>query len=211
MDQAVLPGEAKRPPPRGPKRSPLRLSTAEREEISRGPAVGESCVSSGGRVGRAPSTLSRDVARNGGRPTYRACRAVRAAVRIMRRPKVARLARRPRLPSVVPDILANAGGVIVSYFEWIQIAAACAGRGQKVHTRLRETMVSEAGRVFDMAEDKGIVVRASSLHAFPGRPARAGAHSCRTQVANQYEIWRVASGLRILDSRCDVHRRALYL
>jgi len=91
----------KRPPAREPIRSPLRLSTAEREEISRGLAAGESLRVIAGRLARAPSTVSREVARNGGRPMYRACRADRAAVRNMRRPKVAKLARCARLREVV--------------------------------------------------------------------------------------------------------------
>jgi IS30 family transposase len=91
----------KRPPAREPIRSPLRLSTAEREEISRGLAAGESLRVIAGRLARAPSTVSREVARNGGRPIYRACRADRAAVRNMRRPKVAKLTRCPRLREAV--------------------------------------------------------------------------------------------------------------
>jgi hypothetical protein len=80
-----------------PNRSRLRLSLAEREEISRGLAAGESLGVVAGRLGRTPSTVSREVARNRGRARYRACRADRAAVRNMRRPKVAKLARCPRL------------------------------------------------------------------------------------------------------------------
>ena len=91
----------KRPPTREPNRSPLRLSTTEREEISRGLAAGESLRVIAGRLARAPSTVSREVARNGGRPIYRACRADRAAVRNMRRPKVAKLTRCPRLREAV--------------------------------------------------------------------------------------------------------------
>jgi IS30 family transposase len=91
----------KRPPAREPIRSPLRLSTAEREEISRGLAAGESLRFIAGRLARAPSTVSREVARNGGRLIYRACRADRAAVRNMRRPKVAKLAQCPRLREAV--------------------------------------------------------------------------------------------------------------
>jgi IS30 family transposase len=61
------------PPPRV--RSPLRLSLAEREEISRGLAGGESLREIASRLGRAPSTVSREVTANGGRRRYRACRA----------------------------------------------------------------------------------------------------------------------------------------
>ena len=52
--------------------SPRRLSLVEREEISRGVAAGESLRSIGRRLGRAASTVSREVASNGGRGRYRA-------------------------------------------------------------------------------------------------------------------------------------------
>ena len=72
-------------------RSPLRLSLVEREEISRGLAAGESLRSIARRLGRAPSTISREVSRNEGRVRYRACRAERAMGRRSKRPKPAKL------------------------------------------------------------------------------------------------------------------------
>jgi len=90
-----------RPPAPESTRSALRLSLAEREEISRGLARDESLRGIARRLGRSPSTVSREVARNGGRGGYRACQADRAALRLMRRPKVAKLARCARLRAVV--------------------------------------------------------------------------------------------------------------
>ena len=55
----------RRPTPPEPIRSPLRLSLREREEISRGLAAGESRGSIARRLGRSPSTIVREVARNG--------------------------------------------------------------------------------------------------------------------------------------------------
>jgi transposase, IS30 family len=89
-----------RPARREPGRSPLRLSLVEREEISRGLVAGESIRGIAGRLGRAPSTVCRDVAANGGRERYRACAAERRAVRLLRRPQPARLALCPRLRQV---------------------------------------------------------------------------------------------------------------
>jgi DNA-binding CsgD family transcriptional regulator len=57
-------GGVQRHPPRRARRC---LSMAEREEISRGVAAGEPCRQIAARLGRAPSTVSRELARNGGR------------------------------------------------------------------------------------------------------------------------------------------------
>ena len=91
----------RRPVAAEPKRSPLRLSFHEREEISRGLAAGESRRSIARRLGRSPSTIAREVTRNGGGRGYRACRAERAADRRTRRPKRSKLASCARLRAVV--------------------------------------------------------------------------------------------------------------
>jgi IS30 family transposase len=96
-------GGVKQPPRRRPAGS---LSAAEREEISRGVAARDSCRSMAKRLGRAPSTVSRELARNGGRQRYRAQRADAAADRRAARPKPAKLAVEPRLRAVVEDKLA---------------------------------------------------------------------------------------------------------
>jgi len=95
----------RRPPVREPVRSPLRLSSREREEISRGLAGGESLRAIGRRLGRSPSTIVREVGANGGRRRYRACTADRAAVRRMRRPKRSKLATCSRLRAAVESQL----------------------------------------------------------------------------------------------------------
>jgi IS30 family transposase len=86
-------------------RSPLRLSLAEREEISRGLVAGESMRSIAGRLARSPSTVSREVARHGGAQRYRAVTADGRAVRATRRPKRCKLARNDRLRAAVEDKL----------------------------------------------------------------------------------------------------------
>ncbi|WNE95419.1 helix-turn-helix domain-containing protein [Streptomyces luomodiensis] len=52
------------------KRSGRHLSGSEREEISRGIAAGESARQLAKRLGRSPSTVSREIVRNGGRNRY---------------------------------------------------------------------------------------------------------------------------------------------
>jgi hypothetical protein len=92
-----------RPLPR--QRWELRLSMAEREEISRGLAAGESLRTIAGRLRRAPSTVSREVAGNGGRRHYRALVADQAAWDRAVRPKQTKLARWPGLRAMVEDKL----------------------------------------------------------------------------------------------------------
>jgi len=78
-------------------RAPRSLSLTEREEISRGLAAGQSLRSIARALGRAPSSVSREVCRNGGSRAYRANRADQHAWRRARRPKQCRLAREVRL------------------------------------------------------------------------------------------------------------------
>ena len=88
-------------PPVVPRRSKLRLSLAEREEISRGVVAGDSCRLIAGRLRRAPSTVSRELTSNGGRQRYRAHRAEQRACRRARRPKPAKLVNCWQLRQVV--------------------------------------------------------------------------------------------------------------
>jgi IS30 family transposase len=88
-----------RPPKRT--RSRRTLSTAEREEISRGVATGRSLRSIAASLNRAPSTVSREIKRNGGRQHYRANVADRAAWDRALRPKICKLARYPALARLV--------------------------------------------------------------------------------------------------------------
>jgi IS30 family transposase len=73
------------------------LQMSEREDISRQLAAGASLREIARKLGRAPSTISREVARNGGIQTYRATIAERDAWERARRPQQCVLTRRPRL------------------------------------------------------------------------------------------------------------------
>jgi IS30 family transposase len=88
-----------RPPAR--RRSRLSLTLAEREEISRGLVHGHSLRRIALSLGRAPSTVSREIGRNGGLGPYRAAASDRQAWRRARRPKACKLARYPHLRRVV--------------------------------------------------------------------------------------------------------------
>ncbi|GAO35684.1 integrase [Sulfuricella sp. T08] len=88
-----------RPPKRI--RSSIALSLSEREEISRGVASHESFRSIAARLGRSPSTISREIKRNGGDGNYRAAQADQAAWNRACRPKRCKLAVSPWLRRAV--------------------------------------------------------------------------------------------------------------
>lgn len=75
------------------RRSRLALTLAEREEISRGVVVGHSIRSIATLLGRAPSTISREIKRNGGQECYRVSFAAQATWDRAHRPKTCKLAR----------------------------------------------------------------------------------------------------------------------
>jgi IS30 family transposase len=93
-----------RPAPR--RRWERRLSLVEREEISRGLAAGRSLRAIAAGLGRAASTISREVAGNGGRQRYRALAADAAAWARACRPKATKLSSRPGLSAMVEEKLA---------------------------------------------------------------------------------------------------------
>jgi len=92
-----------RPPER--KRSRLALSLAEREEISRGIVVGLSMRAIASQLGRSPSTISREIKRNGGKSSYRATQADQNAWDQARRPKLCKLAHNRALAGIVESKL----------------------------------------------------------------------------------------------------------
>ncbi|WP_070360177.1 IS30 family transposase [Duganella sp. HH105] len=92
-----------RPPPRH--RSRLALTLTEREEVSRAVVAGVSIRAIAARIGRAPSTISRELQRNGGRTQYRAVQADQHAWDQARRPKHCKLAENRMLANMVASKL----------------------------------------------------------------------------------------------------------
>jgi len=68
---------------------------------------------------------------------------------------------------VVPDILVNAGGVTVSYFEWVQNRAGFYWTLDKVNRRLKQKMVEETESIWHISQEKSAPLRtAAYIHAF---------------------------------------------
>jgi IS30 family transposase len=91
--------------PAARRRSPRTLTLAEREDISRGIASGLSIREIARGLQRAASTVSREVARHGGRPLYRANQADRQAWESALRPKVCLLAIDEKLRTIMASKL----------------------------------------------------------------------------------------------------------
>jgi IS30 family transposase len=86
-------------------RSPITLTLAEREEISRGLVTGQSIRSIAASLGRSPSTVSREINRNGGQRSYRANKADQVAWDRAHRPKTCKLVQNRKLARIVAEKL----------------------------------------------------------------------------------------------------------
>ncbi len=64
---------------------------------------------------------------------------------------------------VLPDILTNAGGVTVSYFEWVQDIGRFFWDRDEIRSRLEEKMATAFDRVWELADSRGVTPRAAAL------------------------------------------------
>ena len=157
-----------RPPPR--KRRPGTLTPPDREEISRGLARGDSMRQIARTLGRAPSTISREVGGNRGRRKYRAVDADDRAWRRARRPKRCLLAASPELREYVAARLRE---------DWSpeQIAGTLrkryqAGSGMRVS---HETIYKSL-----FVQSRGVLAKELQQHLRTRRPTRRNIHNTVT-------------------------------
>ncbi|TVO59298.1 Glu/Leu/Phe/Val family dehydrogenase [Denitromonas halophila] len=82
---------------------------------------------------------------------------------------------------ILPDVLANAGGVIVSYYEWIQNRSGDHWDEHTVNQRLADRLTREATAVMDLALQDGVTLRCAAYRHGVGRIAAAQAQrgTCR--------------------------------
>jgi len=169
--------------PRPRQRSRLALTLAEREEISRGLASDQSLRAIAARLGRALSTISREVNRNGGLQHYRASRADQSAWDRAQRPKPCKLANEPALSRLVASKL-RAHWSPEQIAGWLKRTYSEHENRQVSHETIYRTLFIQA---------RGALKKELQQHLRSQRAIRRSRHAChkgegRGQIPNTVSI-----------------------
>lgn len=151
------------------RRRPGTLTLQEREEISRGLAAGESFRSIAKRLGRSPSTITREVEKNKGVRRYRAVDADDRAWRRARRPKPCKLALNPALCAYVTARLRE---------DWSPEQIAGTLRLQQLSVEQRVSAETIYKSLF--VQSRGVLPRELQKHLRSRRPMRRSVHNTVT-------------------------------
>jgi len=177
------------------RRSGRVLSATEREDLSRALAAGVSLRAISRQLARAPSTISREVRRHGGRADYRAARADAEAWAAARRPKVCRLAQCPRLRHVVAQKLA-ADWSPEQIAGWLQVTYAADRAMQVSHETIYRSL---------FVQSRGVLKRTLLQHLRRRRTVRRAAEAARAQAR-----WpTLVDAVSIRERPADVNDRAV--
>ena len=159
--------------PAARRRSRLALTLAEREEISRGLVADRSVRSMARALGRSPSTVSREIGRNGGSRWYRAAAADRRAWKRALRPKPCKLAVHDQLRQAVAEKLA---------LDWSP--EQIAGWLKRTHPGTEACQVSHETIYRSLyVQARGVLKKELMQHLRSRRPLRRSRHA--TQKADQ--------------------------
>lgn len=182
-------------PPRERCRAPRTLSLVEREEISRGVASGASVRAIARGLGRAPSTISREIARHGARGEYRAAAADVRAWRRARRPKRCRLATNAALCRVVATQL-RADWSPEQIAEWLKVTYPDDPGMRVSHETIYRTLYVQA---------RGALKKELVAHLRRQRPVR---HS-RARTGSLRGLPQIVDGISISERPPTVEDRAV--
>jgi IS30 family transposase len=191
--QVLARGGGIAPPAR--RRSGRVLSTTEREELSRALAAGASLRAISRALARAPSTISREVRRHGGRDAYRAARADARAWHAARRPKSCRLAQCARLRRVVAEKLA-ADWAPEQIAGWLKVTYPADPAMQVSHETIYRSL---------FVQSRGVLKRVLLTHLRRRRTVRR-AHAAR----RAHPRWpTIVDAVSIRERPADVNDRAV--
>jgi IS30 family transposase len=179
--------------PRLPRRGPRALATSDREDISRGLAAAWSLAAIARGLRRPTSTVSREVARNGGRAGYRAGPADQQAWARAMRPKRCRLASRPALRAVVAARLAE---------DWSP--QQIAGWLRETYPNNPDMQISHESIYLSLfVQSRGVLKRALQQHLRRRRAIR------RPRVRAQHEPRRILDAVSIRERPASAEDRAV--